>query len=52
MKNVKVEIQGVNTSTLPVLSQKDQMEMLVKIKEGHEELKDEFIRCLILEEKM
>ena len=45
MKNIKVEIQGVNTATLPVLSQKDQMEMLRKIKEGHEELRDEFIKC-------
>ena len=45
MKNIKVEIQGVNTATLPILSQKDQMEMLKKIKEGREDLKDEFIKC-------
>jgi len=45
VKNIKVEINGVNTATLPVLSQKDQMEMLRKIKEGRNDLKDEFIRC-------
>lgn len=43
MKTIKVEINGVNTSELPVLSQKRQMEMLRKIKEGHSELKEEFI---------
>lgn len=43
MKTIKVEINGVNTSELPVLSQKKQMEMLRKIKEGHSELKEEFI---------
>ncbi len=45
MKNIKVEIKGVNTATLPVLSQKDQMKMLKEIKEGKTELKDEFIKC-------
>ena len=45
MKNAKVEINGVNTATLPVLSQKEQMKMLREIKEGKVELKDEFIRC-------
>ena len=45
MKTIKVEINGVNTSELPVLSARDQMEMLKKIKEGHTELKDEFIRA-------
>ncbi|MEG0873324.1 MAG: SigB/SigF/SigG family RNA polymerase sigma factor [Clostridia bacterium] len=41
--NVKVEIQGLDTSKLPKLSAKDQMAMLHSIKEGHVELKDEFI---------
>ncbi len=41
--NVKVEIQGMDTSKLPKLSQKEQMEMLKKIKEGKAEYKDEFI---------
>ena len=45
MKTIKVEINGVNTSELPVLSASLQMEMLRKIKEGHTELKDEFIRA-------
>ena len=43
--NVKVEIQGLDTSKLPKLSQKEQMEMLFKIKEGKIELKDEFINA-------
>src|SRR5574344_889195 len=43
MKVKKVEINGVNTSTLPVLSQVEQMKMLKKIKSGEEELKNEFI---------
>lgn len=43
MKTIKVEINGVNTSELPVLSQKKQMEMLREIKEGHSELKEKFI---------
>lgn len=41
--NVKVEIQGLDTSKLPKLSPTVQMEMLRKIKEGHTELKDKFI---------
>ena len=45
MKTIKVEINGVNTAELPVLSAKDQMEMLKKIKQGHTELKDEFVRA-------
>jgi len=45
VKSTKVEINGVNTALLPVLSQKDQMKMLREIKEGKTELKDEFIRC-------
>ena len=42
MKTIKVEINGVNTAELPVLSAKEQMEMLRKIKEGQNELKDKF----------
>ncbi len=43
--NVKVEIQGMDTSKLPKLSQSEQMEMLKKIKEGHVEYKDEFVNA-------
>lgn len=43
--NIKVEIQGVDTSKLPRLSQEEQMNMLRKIKEGHDEYKDEFINA-------
>ena len=39
--NVKVEVQGLDTSKLPKLSQKEQMEMLKKIKNGENDLKDE-----------
>ena len=45
MKAIKVEINGVNTAELPVLSSKKQMEMLRKIKEGHTELKEEFVKA-------
>ncbi len=43
--NIKVEIEGLDTSKLPKLSSKEQMEMLRKIKEGNSELKDEFINA-------
>ncbi len=43
--NVKVEIQGLDTSKLPKLNPKKQMEMLKEIKEGKIELKDEFIEA-------
>lgn len=43
--NVKVEVNGLDTSKLPKLSQKDQMDMLRQIKEGRTELKDEFIEA-------
>ncbi len=43
--NVKVEIQGMDTSKLPKLSQKEQMEMLYRIKNGETYLKDEFIEA-------
>ena len=45
MRNIKVEINGVNTAELPVLSAKEQMEMLRKIKQGKRELKDEFVKA-------
>ena len=43
--NVKVEINGLDTSKLPKLSQKEQMEMLKDIKNGRIELKDQFIEA-------
>lgn len=43
--NVKVDIQGLDTSKLPKLSQKEQMEMLRKIKKGEKEYKDEFVNA-------
>ena len=43
--NVKVDIQGLDTSKLPKLSQKEQMEMLRKIKNGEQEYKDEFVNA-------
>lgn len=43
--NVKVEIQGLDTSKLPKLSQKEQMEMLRKIKMGQTQYKEEFINA-------
>ena len=42
---VKVDIQGLDTSKLPKLSQKEQMEMLRKIKNGEKEYKDEFVNA-------
>lgn len=43
--NIKVEIEGLDTSKLPKLSSKEQMEILRKIKEGNSDLKDEFINA-------
>ncbi len=43
--NVKVEIQGLDTSKLPKLSVKEQSDMLLRIKNGEKELKDEFIEA-------
>ena len=40
----KVEICGVNTSELPVLKNNQMMELLLKIKEGDEEARQEFVR--------
>ena len=39
----KVEICGVNTSKLPLLSKQEKQELFVKIKEGDEEARKEFI---------
>ena len=40
----KEEISGVNTSKLPVLTNKEKDELFVKIKQGDEEARAEFIR--------
>lgn len=45
MKNCRVEINGVNTSLLPVLKPDEQMAMLIRIKNGETELKDEFVNA-------
>ena len=39
----KVEIAGVNTAKLPVLSNKEKQELLIKIKNGDEEAREKFI---------
>lgn len=39
----KVEICGVNTNKLPVLSNKEKQELLEKIKNGDTDARDEFI---------
>ena len=39
----KVEIAGVNTAKLPVLSNEEKKELLVKIKNGDSEARDKFI---------
>ena len=40
----KVEICGVNTSQLPVLTNKEKDELFIKIKQGDEEARATFIR--------
>ena len=40
----KVEICGVNTSKLPVLTNKEKDELFIRIKQGDEEARNEFIR--------
>lgn len=40
----KVEISGVNTSKLPVLSNEEKTELLIKIKNGDEEARKKFIQ--------
>ena len=39
----KVNISGVNTSKLPVLTEKEKMDLILKIKEGDSGAKEEFI---------
>lgn len=41
----KVEICGISTSSLPKMRQKEVEDMLLKLKNGEDDLKDEFIRC-------
>ncbi|MEI3357069.1 MAG: RNA polymerase sporulation sigma factor SigG [Clostridia bacterium] len=43
MLNNKVEICGVNTSKLPLLSKKEKEELFIKIKEGDNQARTEFI---------
>ncbi len=43
--NIKVEINGVDTSKLPKLSATEQKEMLTRIKNGETSLKDEFVEA-------
>ncbi|MBC8536161.1 RNA polymerase sporulation sigma factor SigG [Feifania hominis] len=45
MPNHKVEICGVNTSKLRVLTNDEKTELLKKIKAGDKAAKDEFIKC-------
>ena len=40
----KVEIAGVNTAKLPVLSNKEKQELLVKIKDEDNEVREKFIQ--------
>lgn len=44
MRN-KVEISSISTSSLPKMNQREVEEMLIRLKGGETELKDEFIRC-------
>ena len=39
----KVEICGVNTSKLPILSNKEKEELFIKIKQGDNEAREKFI---------
>ncbi len=41
----KVEICGVNTAKLPVLTNKEKNELLIKIKNGDEKARQKFISC-------
>ena len=40
----KVEIAGVNTAMLPVLSNEEKQELLVKIKNGDNKAREKFIQ--------
>ena len=44
MAQGKVEICGVNTSKLPLLTEEEKEELLARIKEGDEEAKDRYIK--------
>lgn len=44
MAGYKVEICGVNTSTLPLLNSKDKERLIREIKKGNEDARDEFIK--------
>ena len=41
----KVEICGVNTAKLPVLSNVEKQELLIRIKNGDNEAREKFIQC-------
>lgn len=43
--NIKVEVQGLDTSKLPKLSSSEQTDMLYRIKNGEVELKNDFIEA-------
>lgn len=43
--NVKVDIQGVDTTKLPKLTGSEQLEMLIRIKAGEVNLKDRFVEA-------
>ena len=43
MINNKVELCGVNTSKLPLLSREEKEELLIEIKKGNEEARQTFI---------
>lgn len=42
----KVEIASVNTAKLPVLSNNEKQELLIKIKNGDEEARDKFVMVI------
>ena len=44
MNSNKVEICGVNTSTLPLLSKEEKDELFIKIKAGDKEARETFIQ--------
>ncbi|MCX7902978.1 MAG: RNA polymerase sporulation sigma factor SigG [Caloramator sp.] len=44
MANTKVEICGVNTSKLPVLTNDEMKELLIKMKQGDKEAREKFIK--------
>ena len=45
MAGYKVEICGVNTATLPLLSAKEKAALLSKVKAGDNQAREKFIRC-------